>query len=179
MNYVALLRGINVGGNSKVAMAELKACFERAGFTAVKTYINSGNVLFSAGDNTDDHVETIEKLIEATFGFRVAVLIVPVPQLHRIAQVIPAGWLNNTEQKTDVVFLWPQIDAPTVIEQIGLSADIEQFIYVPGALVWNISRKNVTKSKLLRIVGTDLYKQMTVRNVNTVRKLVELSSTGI
>lgn len=179
MNYVALLRGINVGGNSKVAMAELKACFERAGFTSVKTYINSGNVLFSASDGAEDIVETIEKHIEATFGFRVAVLIVSVPQLHQIAQVIPADWLNNTEQKTDVVFLWPKVDSPTVIEQIGLNANIEQFKYVPGALVWNISRKNVTKSKLLRIVGTDLYKQMTVRNVNTVRKLVELSSAGL
>ena len=59
----------------------------------------------------------------------------------------------------------------------ALTQNIEEVqISSPGALVWNISRKNVTKSKPLRIVGTDLYNKMTVRNVNTVRKLVELSS---
>lgn len=179
MKYVALLRGINVGGNSKVSMAELKLCFERAGYSDVRTYINSGNVLFSGNGTVQDIALDVERHIEAAFGFAVAVLVLQFGQLQAIAESIPDDWQNNTEQKTDVLFLWPKVDTQDVIQQIGLRKEIEQYLYVPGALLWNISRGNVTKSKLLRIAGTPLYKQITVRNVNTVRKLVAIGSTDI
>lgn len=179
MKYVALLRGINVGGNYKVSMAELKLCFERAGYSDVRTYINSGNILFSDNGTVQDIAQEVEKHIEAAFGFAVAVLVLPFSQLLAIAESIPDEWQNNTEQKTDILFLWPAADSQEIIQRIGLRKEIEQYLYAPGALVWNIGRGNVTKSKLLRIVGTPLYKQMTVRNVNTVRKLVAIGGAGI
>ena len=58
MKYVALLRGINVGGNNRVPMAELKLCFEKMGFNNVVTYINSGNVIFES--NQTDLVRIVE-----------------------------------------------------------------------------------------------------------------------
>ena len=73
MRYIALLRGVNVGGNNKVPMGELKACFEKAGFLNVSTYINSGNVLFDA-DETDiiKLICMCEELLLKQFGFPVS-----------------------------------------------------------------------------------------------------------
>src|SRR5579871_5313649 len=74
--YVALLRGINVGGNNKVEMAKLKRTFEQLGLLDVRTFIASGNVVFRA--STADRrglTTTIEAQIEADFGLKVKVLL--------------------------------------------------------------------------------------------------------
>jgi uncharacterized protein (DUF1697 family) len=71
--YVALLRGINVGGKNLIKMPELKACFEVAGFQEVVTYIQSGNVPFrSAGSGSAALARRIEEMLTSTFGYRQA-----------------------------------------------------------------------------------------------------------
>ena len=76
MKYVALLRGINVGGNNKIAMAVLKASFESAGFTDVSTYINSGNVLFETKTaDTEKIAAEIEALISSQFLLEIPVVV--------------------------------------------------------------------------------------------------------
>jgi uncharacterized protein (DUF1697 family) len=76
--------------------------------------------------------------------------------------------------KCDVMFLWPAIDSPKIMEQIPYKPDVEDVLYLPGAVIWRIGRDKVNRGAVLKIVGTDVYKQMTVRNPNTVRKLYEL-----
>lgn len=175
MVYVALLRGINVGGNSKIAMSELKVLFESLGYTRVSTYINSGNIVFEADELTaSEIVAKIESAIVTRFGLPVRVIIRDVATMIALVQTIPDSWTNDTTQKTDVLFLWDEIDSPAIIDQISHKPYLEELRYVHGALLWNIGRKNITKSALLRIVGTPIYKQMTVRNVNTVRKLATI-----
>ncbi len=175
MQYVALLRGINVGGNAKVSMALLKQTFERVGFTDVKTYINSGNVIFSSPESAASEMcETIESAIASDFGFKVPVVVRSVTSLQEIVTKTPETWQNNSEMKTDVMFLWEAVDAPAVLEQLRISPGMDEVVYLPGAVVWRVNREHQSKSGMLDIVGTKLYKQMTVRNINTVRKLVEL-----
>ncbi len=172
MIYVALLRGINVGGNNKVPMAELKTLFEQLGFTGVVTYINSGNVIFWSELKTDvEIIEKIESGIEEIFGFSVSVIVRNFDEIRATIAAIPSGYTNNAKQKTDVMFLWPGVDSPKVLDSIVVKSEIEIVRYVPGAIVWNIMREHVTKSAMLKIISTPLYKQMTVRNINTVRKL--------
>ncbi len=78
MKFIALLRGINVGGKNKVAMAELKKCFEEAGFNNVMTYINSGNVIFeSAQTDVSKLVRICEATVEKRFGFHVICSVIP------------------------------------------------------------------------------------------------------
>jgi uncharacterized protein (DUF1697 family) len=175
MVYVALLRGINVGGNNKIEMSRLKLEFESLGFTGVKTYINSGNVIFTAkATNEAKLTQLIEAAIEQQFGFRVSVLLRNFASIKQLVEAIPADWVNDKKMKCDVLFLWKELDSPSILKQLSINPSIEQVKYFPGAVVWCIKRENIGKSRMLKLVGTKTYKQMTVRNPNTVRRLYEL-----
>lgn len=175
MRYVALLRGINVGGKNPVSMAELKTVFESAGMADVRTYINSGNVVFSAADaDCSDLGRLLERAIDAHFGFAVAVLVLDLPKMRRILGALPPEWVNDKVMRCDVMFLWPAVDGPQSLEAIDTRPAIEDVVYTPGALLWRVDRSNATKSRVPRIIGTPLYRQLTGRNCNTARKLLEL-----
>lgn len=175
MKYVALLRGINVGGNNKVPMAELTACFEQLGFTSVSTYINSGNVLFETKLKTKSRiVEKTEKGIAETFGFPVRVVVRTQRNIEKIAKTIPKNWTNDREQKSDVLFLWDDYTDKKSLKLLQTNDLVDTLIYVDGAIVWNLKKKDYSKSGMNNFIGTELYKNMTARNVNTVRKLATL-----
>ena len=150
MRYVALLRGVNVGGTGMVKMAELRRVFESAGMASVSTYINSGNVIFTS-DMRDPRRLTVllEEAMQRHFGFEVGLLLRDAFQLRAVVEAIPAHWTNDQSMRCDVFFLWP-------------------------AVVWRVDRENLTKSGMLKLMGTPLYKKMTVRNCNTARKLLAL-----
>lgn len=174
MKYVALLRGINVGGKNAVNMAVLKQVFEDLGFSDVKTYIKSGNVIFSSDAAASDMNEHIEQAIAAKFGFVVPVLTRDQQNIEEILNAVPSDWANSADWKVDVMFLWPDFDTADVLDSLTIKPDIDDVRYVPGAVVWRAAKTDVNRSGLLKIVGTDLYKNMTVRNINTVRKLALL-----
>ena len=175
MKYVALLRGINVGGHNKISMQELKVVFERVGMQNVSTYFNSGNVIFESDINSKDKATNIlEKAIETSLGLSIKVIIRDKNNILSLAKSLPDNWVNDTNTKCDVMFLWDSIDNPDVLKQITVKPDIDNVVYVPGALLWLVDRKNLTKSGMQKLVGTNIYKQMTIRNCNTVRKLTTL-----
>lgn len=174
--YVALLRGINVGGNTKVEMKKLKVLFERIKFTDVSTYINSGNVLFRTDKPRATLASHIERLIEEDFGFPVRVVVRDQKQISEIADKVPKNWTNDTEQKTDVIFLWEEVDSPKVLQEILTNPKVDRLIYIDGAIIWHIDRAHYNHSGMHKFIGTRIYKQMTARNINTVRKLRDLMS---
>jgi uncharacterized protein (DUF1697 family) len=174
MTHVALLRGINVGGKTKVEMSRLKKVFEDLGCKNVKTYINSGNVIFSDARTATDLRPLVEKAIEDTFGFSVGIVLRTAESIEATCKAVPEAWTNDTVQKTDVIFLWDDINNPDVLNKVSYKPEIEHVIYVDGALVWNIARENVTRGSAIKLIKSDIYKYMTVRNINTVRKLNEL-----
>lgn len=179
MIYVALLRGINVGGNNKVEMKRLKLLFEDLGYKNVSTYINSGNVIFET-DELDlvTDVKTIEDKIVEVFGVKSPVVIRSKIQIQELCNKIPDTWLNNTEQKTDVMFLFQGSDYPEIIGELKHNPEVENLIYLPGSLVWNIDRKNYNQGQVPKFVGSKLYTQITARNINTVKKLLVLMGEG-
>jgi uncharacterized protein (DUF1697 family) len=81
---------------------------------------------------------------------------------------------NDSEQRTDVMFLWNNIDDKDILKKIIIKPAIENVRYIDGALVWNIGRQNVTQGGGIKLIKTDLYKHLTIRNINTVRKLKEI-----
>jgi len=177
MVFIALLRGINVGGNAMVSMAALKACFEQLGLTDVKTYINSGNVIFWASENDKQAItKRIEAALEQSFGHPIRALLKTHRELEHIVAALPNSWVNDKETKCDVMFLWDSIDKPGVLDALPMNPDVEDVRYQPGAVIWRVNRANATKSRMTKIVGTQLYKQMTIRNANTTRKLLTLAS---
>lgn len=176
MIYTALLRGINVGGHNKIDMKQLKNAFEQAGMASVKTYINSGNIVFSDERPKEGVAAVLEAVILSDFGLHIKVLVYTLDEFRIIAEAVPKEWTNDDQLKSDVLFLWQQIDSEAILGQLPLKPEIDRVQYVPGAILWSVDRDMVTKSGMAKIVGTKLYKLMTIRNVNTVRKIHALMS---
>jgi uncharacterized protein (DUF1697 family) len=175
MIYVALLRGINVGGNNKVSMPQLKAAFEQAGLTDVKTYINSGNIIFRDSSHSSTQlIDLLEKVILDEFGFAVSVLIRDLNEMKTIVEALPELWRNDMTMKCDVMFLWKDVDNKDILDQLVIKPGIDNVRYVPGAVLFAVDRQDATKSGLMKLIGTPLYKRMTLRNSNTTRKLFEI-----
>lgn len=178
MKYVALLRGVNVGGAHRVSKTDFKAVLEGLGFCDVLIYINSGNAVFTSVTRPQTH--KVQAALEQFFGFSIPTLIVSADQLQAIANAIPSDWTNDppkpdkSGQKSDVLFLFPEANTPEIITRVGYCPDVETMLYVDGAILANVSRKNQSKYSLARIIGTPLYQQMTVRNITTVKKLAAL-----
>ncbi len=175
MVYVALLRGINVGGKNKVEMKRLAVVFEEAGMSSVKTYINTGNVVFSSTIRSRARLEALlEAAISSHFGLKIPVLVRDIKSVRAVVEAMPRHWTNDQTMKCDAMFLWKDIDQPSVLEKLDLRAEVDDARYVAGAVVWSVDRKNVTRSGMMQLAATPFYKRMTIRNCNTVRKLLQL-----
>lgn len=175
MRYVALLRGVNVGGANKVSMAELRNVFETEGMTAVDSYINSGNIIFSTEmQHRAELVSLLESSLKEHTGLDIDVQLRNEDELAAVVEAIPQEWKNDDSMKCDVVFLQPDVDRAETLEELRPRPGIEDALYIPGVIVWRVDRKDATRSRLTRIVGTPLYRHVTVRNCNTTRKLLEL-----
>lgn len=170
--HVALLRGINVGGKNKVDMPRLRAVFEAAGMDQVSTYINTGNVIFSAADSPDPLA--LGHAITDEFSLEIPVLLRSHDEMRRVTSAIPDEWVNDNSMKCDVMFLWDDIDSPHLVDELDRREGIDDVRYIPGALLWKVDRSNLTRSRMTKLVGAKRYRSMTVRNVNTVRKLTVL-----
>jgi uncharacterized protein (DUF1697 family) len=175
---LALLRGINVGGKNKVEMGRLRSVFEHLGLDEVRTYINTGNVIFNAGTSTDSALEPrLEKAIAAEFGLDLKVLVRGIDSMRLVERALPDDWTNDSDTKTDVMFLWEDVDDPGVLDRLAVQEGVDEVIYVPGAVLWRVDRAQYALSGMDKLVGTKLYKSMTVRNCNTVRKLVDMMNS--
>ena len=175
--YLALLRGINVGGKNKVEMKSLKTVFEDAGFTEVSTYINSGNIIFKSTEDDEAKIASkIKSVLRDAFGFEIQIIIRSDSNIRKLARMIPDDWQNDGVQKTDVLFLWDDYDNKKSLSLIKQAKNIDNVLYAKGAIIWNILVKDYGKSGMNKFVGSKLYKNMTARNVNTVRKLAGLMS---
>ncbi len=177
MRYVALLRGINVGGKNKVPMANLRACFEAAGYENVKTYINSGNVIF---DSTETDlvklVETCEKSIEVQFGFPVRVSIISGEQLRQALEHAPTWWDKDPASKHNAIFVIAPAKTDDVMQAVGkIMPEYEQVASYGNVIFWSAPIRTFGRSRWAKIVGTAAYRDITIRNANTTKKLRELT----
>ncbi|MEC1376051.1 DUF1697 domain-containing protein [Heyndrickxia oleronia] len=175
MVYIALLRGINVGGKNKIDMKVLKQTFEKAGMKDVVTYINTGNIIFSSkGKSQTELSRILEDAIHDDFGLQIKVVVRSIDDVRAIINAIPDTWKNDKDMKSDVMFLWDEIDDESILTKLVIKPIVDTVKYVPGAILWSVDKKNVTQSGMLKIIGSKLYKQVTIRNVNTARKIYEL-----
>ncbi|MGG3889531.1 DUF1697 domain-containing protein [Metabacillus fastidiosus] len=175
MVYIALLRGINVGGKNKIDMKLLKQTFEKVGMNDVMTYINTGNIIFSyKGISKTELSRMLEEAIHNDFKLQIKVVVRSIDDIRRIINALPATWKNDKDMTSDVMFLWDEIDDESVLKNLVIKPNIDSVTYVPGAILWSIDKKNITKSGRSKLIGSKIYKQVTIRNVNTARKIYEL-----
>lgn len=172
MKYVALLRGINVGNNKRIDMKKLKTIFELIGYKNVLTYINSGNVIFESEHILSEICKEIKINLAKEFGFEIPTLVKTEQEMKKIVEAIPNEWENNSLQKTDVAYLFPEIDSKETINLLPMKKEYVDIRYIEGAIIWNVDKENYNKSQLNKLIGHRFYKLMTVRNVNTARHLL-------
>lgn len=175
MKYVALLRGINVGGNNRVPMAELKACFERGGFKNVVTYINSGNVIFESDESSlTKLVEICESAIGKQFGFRVVCSVISAHDLRAAVQHAPKWW-NAGDAKHNAIFVIAPKTAKEIMQEVGEAKPEYEKVAAYGQVIfWSAPLKTFGRTRYNKIVGTPAYQFITIRNANTTLKLSQL-----
>jgi uncharacterized protein (DUF1697 family) len=178
MTYVAFLRGVNVGGKSIVSMAAIKEALVALGLSDVRTYINSGNVIFSTqASGVQQLTARIEKALEQHTGMAIKVVVMDHRTLKKMVDAIPRNWVDDKTMRTYVLLLWKELDDRSILDSLPTKPGVDELKYTPGAVVWRVDREDVGRSQMNRIVGTPLYKKITIRSANTMRKLNELTAT--
>ena len=174
--YIAMLRGINVGGNKRVKMDQLRSSLEKLGLKQVKTYIQSGNVVFQAAKiSTAALSKKIENKILAEFGFPVSVICRTADEI--IGTIEGNPFLNDPKidpGKLHVAFL-AQAPAPAALEkltELTIAPDLsrgvgrEVYFYFPNG----VSQSSLWKHPLDRVLGVET----TMRNWRTVNTLHQM-----
>lgn len=172
-SWIALLRGVNVGGGNKVKMEELRKLGESLGWRNVKTYIASGNLIFTAAGTADDLTNTLRVAMAERMGVDVPILVLPVETVAKALEDCP---FNPEKGNTcHVLFFWfaPVLDWNAYATLRTASEELR----IDHQRGWLYTPEGFGQSKLAEklhkvIAGTEI----TARNLNTIRKLVEMSA---
>lgn len=176
--YIALLRGVNVGGKNKISMPKLKMAFEEIGYLDVVTYINSGNVVFSS--NIQDKSELIRKseaIIEDTFNVSIPLTVLSVKELSDIVKNAPVWWNTDDKEVYDnAIFIIPPTSTEEVFTEVGdAKPEYEKIESYGNVIFWSAALKTFNKTRWAKIAGSSVNNKVTIRNANTVKKLLELA----
>ena len=174
--FIALLRGINVSGQKQIKMSELKTLFEEKGFQDVITYIQSGNVIFSAREKSNKKLEDkISSAIKSKFSFDAQIIVLTPEAIGHVIQSNPFLKKKKDTEKLYVTFLLENPSAENIKKLKAVDYSPEEFImdgsyiylFVPNGYGNSKLNNNLFESKL-KVFGT-------TRNWKTVNKLFELS----
>lgn len=177
MRYIALLRGVNVGGNNIIAMPALRAAFEQAGFTDVRTYINSGNVLFTSdGQDAAALQAQCRRIILDAFGLSIVTAVLSAEDLEAALLGAPAWWDDDAQSKHNAIFVIAPMAAAAVIQGVGEAKPEYEKIASHGQVIfWSAPIKTFSRTRWAKVVSAKaLYNSITIRNANTAKKLLQL-----
>lgn len=176
MNYVALLRAVNLGSRNKISMPALRELFAELGCSEVSTYVQSGNVVFKSGSSAARLASTVEKEIERTFGARIAVLLRTQAQLSRTVAANPYAGKVDDPTKLHVTFLAAKPSAALV--RALPTTDPSGEFRVVGREIFGYFPNGYGRTKLTNaFFERKLQAVATSRNWRTVTKLAELSAS--
>ncbi|MCB5950466.1 DUF1697 domain-containing protein [Enterococcus sp. BWT-B8] len=172
--YIALLRGINVGGKNKISMPVLRTVFEELGFSDVVTYINSGNVVFSSV--IQDEVELIKKCEEVIlerFKLTIPVAVISADDLAEAMENAPEWWNTDKESVHYTIFVLSPIRVEEIYAGAGeVNPEFEQVGHHGNVIFWSAPLKTYSKAKWSKIARSSVNSHVTIRNANTVNKLL-------
>ena len=179
MKYVALLRGINVGGNHLIKMADLKACFEGQRLRDVATYIQSGKVVFTATARPAEIVRRLEAAVLATFDCRTSVMLRSRKEMAQIVARAPKGFGTQPEKyRYDVVFLNAPLTAEAALAKVAPKPGVDEVRAGAGVLYFSRLISKASQSRLPRVASMPIYKSMTIRNWRTTTTLLQMLTAG-
>lgn len=170
--YVALIRGINVGGRI-VKMVDLKVCLDKQGLKNVKTLLQSGNVVIEADSSSEILKAKIEKALSATFNYPAKVQVIPMSRLKNIVEAYPFDKTIEDVQNY-VIFLENNLEVELVKEDYRLSNN-EHIKLGDGVVYWQVNKGQTLKTAFSKLLTKSKYRDFnTNRNLNTLNKLLEL-----
>lgn len=178
-SYVALLRGINVGGKNLIGMQDLTACFQDAGYRDVHTYAQSGNVLFNAGRATGPELEdAVERMLKERFDIPILVVIRSRDQLAATIAAAPPNH-GSAELRSEVFFLKHPLSAEGVFAELPeLREGVDSVALGPGAIYFSRVAAQASKTRITRLMSMPVFRHMTVRNWRTTTRLLEMLNSG-
>lgn len=175
MKYVALLRGINVGGNNIIRMTDLKFAFEKAGYSKVTTFIQSGNVIFESGIQDKEKITShIESVLSKTFGYESKVVIRSHREMKKILQEVPDEWKKDTDVRCYILYVKEPVTEKDVAREVEVTPGIDSIAIAEGVVYMTTKMEGLTKSKFSKLIGKKVYKDVTMRNYKTSRILLEI-----
>ena len=173
--FVALLRGVNVGGNNMISMSSLKESFETIGFKQVTTYINSGNIIFKTKEGDARKLEKkIEQMLARDYQLESKVVLRSLSEMVKLVDSLPRSWSGDSRWRYNVIFLRHTIDSEKILDELQTKADVEQVEYRPGTLLWSAQVSELNQTSLPKLSSRKIFQDMTVRNLNTTKKLCDL-----
>ena len=176
--YIALLRGINISGKNKIAMSELKASFVEMGYTAVSTYLNSGNVIFLSNiDDKDILSNSIKSMIKSKFELDIPVFIISQEELDDLLNNAPDWWGNDNKEIYDnLIFMSPFLSYDEFYNEVGNPKDeYEKVHHYKNSIFWSFSRKDYQKTNWWsKTASSNISHLVTIRTANTMRKVLEI-----
>ena len=176
--YIAFLRGINISGKNKVSKTELKQEFERLDYTEVKTYLNSGNVIFSSDEAVIvKSTSRIEEMIKNQFNLDIPVFVISKEELEDILCHAPDWWGDESKEIYDnLIFIMPPATFKGVYNEIGEPKEgLEKIEEYKDTVFWSFSRKDYQKTNWWsKTASANISSKLTIRTANTVRKIVDM-----
>lgn len=176
--YVALLRGINISGKNKISMAELKKGFENLEFQEVKTYLNSGNVVFSSDeDDLKNITNQIEKMIKTQFTLNIPVFVISKDVIIDILHNAPEWWDDDNKEIYDnLIFIMPPVKFSDVYNEIGEpKKELEKIENYKEVIFWSFNRKDYQKTNWWsKTANANISNKLTIRAANTIKKIVSM-----
>ncbi len=174
VRYLALLRGINVGGKNLVKMADLRVAVEEMGFADVATYIQSGNLLFSAPrQKRDELAARIESELSRRFGLEQKVVLLTHAQLTGVVEGAPRGF-GAESHRCDVIFLREPLTMKRAFSLVETKEGVDSAWAGQGVIYFARLASRASSSRLSKIVMLPEYKNMTIRSWSTTKKLLLL-----
>lgn len=176
ITYIALLRGINVSGQKIIKMDSLRSMFESMGFHRVRTYIQSGNVIFEADENdVAKLIQAIETEITRVFGFEVVVMMRRAEELEAVVKENPFADIQLSEgEKIYVSFLSEEPEAEAVEQLLTYTSDVDEYRLMSRE-VYILCRKNYGKSLFSNnFLEKKLRVSTTTRNLDSVNTIAEI-----
>jgi uncharacterized protein (DUF1697 family) len=176
LRQVALLRGINIGSRNRIAMPALREALGDAGYEDVETYVQSGNVVLSAGEKAAALEGSLERLIEEHFGLAIPVVVRTRAQLARVVKLNPLGDVASDPKRYQVAFLRGKLPREAA-EALNAAAVEPEQVVINGREVYAWHPDGVARSKLWATVASKrLGVDATARNWTTVTTLLEMAS---
>lgn len=176
--YLAFLRGVNISGKNKVTMAELKRGVDQLGYKEVRTYLNSGNVIFSSDDHDIGRIaKRIGMTIKSQFDLDIPVFVIAKDELEDILRHAPDWWGNDDKEIYDnLIFILPPATFADVLSEIGEpKEELEKIQDYKEAIFWSFSRRYYQKTNWWsKTASANIGNKLTIRTASTIRKVVAM-----